>query len=347
MPRPTKPPRLLLRKRRGREPVYVILDGGQEISTSCGLERREEAEKRLADYISEKWENPNPGSRETTIADVLTVYAREHAPTVAAPATIGYAIDALISFWGERRLDEINGKACRQYADGRGVADGTVRRELGVMRAALRYCFREGYISHAPEVVLPASPPPTDRWLTRDEVAKLLREARRSPKSRHVARFILVAVYTGTRKSAILNLEWRPSVTAGHIDVDRGVMYRSGSGERQTKKRRTPMRLPRQLALHARLWRKNSANYVIEYKGGKVRDIKTAWAQICDRAGLEGVTRHTLKHTAITWAMQNGADPTQAAGYFATSLETIQRVYLHHHPDFQKSAVDAMERKSR
>ncbi len=117
--------------------------------------------------------------------------------------------------------------------------------------------------------------------------------------------------------------------------------------ERQTRKRRTPAHMPRQLRSLTRLWRKNSARYVIEYQGKKVRDVKTAWAALCEEAGVKGVTRHTLKHTAITWAMQNGADPTHAAGFFATSLETIQRVYLHHHPDFQKSAIDAMERRPR
>lgn len=348
MPRRAKPPRLLLRQRKDREPVYVILDSGRERSTGFGPSSREAAEKCLADYISEKWEAPKQAATDAvTIADVLTAYATEHAPTTAAPQRVGYAIDALMGFWQGKTVSEITGNSCRAYASHRNRSDGTIRRELTVLRAALKHCVREGYLQYSPEVTLPSPPPPTDRWLTRNEVAALIRAARRSQRSRHIAKFILVAVYTGTRKSAILNLEWQPTADAGHIDVERGVMYRSGSGERQTKKRRTPVRMPRQLCLQARLWRKNSARYVVEYQGKKVRDIKTAWAALCREAGIEGATRHTLKHTAITWAMQNGADPTHAAGYFATSLETIQRVYLHHHPDFQKSAVRAMENKPR
>ncbi len=34
-----------------------------------------------------------------------------------------------------------------------------------------------------------------------------------------------------------------------------------------------------------------------------------------------------------------------AAGFFGVSMETLERVYFHQHPDFQKSAVEAMERK--
>jgi integrase len=61
-------------------------------------------------------------------------------------------------------------------------------------------------------------------------------------------------------------------------------------------------------------------------------------------AGLEDVTPHTLKHTAITWALQNGASIWDAAGFFATSAETIQKVYGHHAPDYQESALRAVER---
>jgi integrase len=59
---------------------------------------------------------------------------------------------------------------------------------------------------------------------------------------------------------------------------------------------------------------------------------------------LSDVLPHTLKHTAITWALQRGATIWDFAGMFSTSAETVQRVHGHHSPDWQKSAVDAMNR---
>jgi hypothetical protein len=38
--------------------------------------------------------------------------------------------------------------------------------------------------------------------------------------------------------------------------------------------------------------------------------------------------------------MQRGADPWQAAGYLGMSLETLLRVYGHHHPDHLQDAVN-------
>ena len=57
------------------------------------------------------------------------------------------------------------------------------------------------------------------------------------------------------------------------------------------------------------------------------------------------MTPHTLKHTAVTWSMQRGGDKWDKAGFFGTTFETLERTYAHHHPDYQASAVEAMERK--
>ena len=63
------------------------------------------------------------------------------------------------------------------------------------------------------------------------------------------------------------------------------------------------------------------------------------------RAELDDVTPHVLKHTAITWAMQNRIDLWQAAGFFATSVPTLIRVYGHHHPDHMREAAETLGRR--
>ena len=60
------------------------------------------------------------------------------------------------------------------------------------------------------------------------------------------------------------------------------------------------------------------------------------------RGRAQAATPHTLKHTCATWLMQRGVPIWDVAGYLATSPETIQRVYGHHHPDFLKSAAKAL-----
>ena len=40
------------------------------------------------------------------------------------------------------------------------------------------------------------------------------------------ARFILVALYTGTRHDAILRLQWMANTTGGWFDLDAGILFR-------------------------------------------------------------------------------------------------------------------------
>jgi integrase len=64
---------------------------------------------------------------------------------------------------------------------------------------------------------------------------------------------------------------------------------------------------------------------VVEWNGKPVRSVRKAFAAAVQAAGLgEGVTPHTLRHTAATWAMQNGAGLWQAAGFLGMTVEMLQ-----------------------
>ncbi|MEM8852446.1 MAG: hypothetical protein AAGD34_02025 [Pseudomonadota bacterium] len=56
----------------------------------------------------------------------------------------------------------------------------------------------------------------------------------------------------------------------------------------------------------------------------------------------DDVTPHARRHTAISWAMQSGAEKWDVAGYFGVSLKVIEEVYGHRHPDHQLSVHRAL-----
>lgn len=344
MPRPAKGARLHKFKHR---PHWYIRDTGCP-DRSTGCTSRVEAEKVLGAYIATKGRTGIANEpQNVTCGEALTIYAEEYAPTVAAPERIGYAIEALLPFWADLRLTDVKGETCRRYTKWRDRAPGTMRRELGTLQAAMNYAHKEGYVTSAPKVTFPEKTEGKTRWLTRPEAARLLHAAYRGQKSKHLARFILIALYTGTRKDAILRMGFEPNTVGGWFDLDRGIMFRIGESERKTNKRRTPAPIPRQLRSHLERWKANGAIWAVEYEGARVGDIKRAFTKAVKEAGLLDVTPHTLKHTAITWALQNGASVWDCAGYFSTSAETIQRVYGHHHPEFQMTALTAVEKKAK
>jgi integrase len=227
-------------------------------------------------------------------------------------------------------------QTCGCYAEKRGRSAGTVRRELGVLRAAINLAFKNGRITRPVAVELPERPESKDRWLTRKEAARLIL-ASRTPQARlYLPLFILIGLYTGRRKQAILSLRWpQMNLEAGTIDFEI-------AGRRRTKKRRGIIKIPPRLLPHLRRARKRGSDlgYVLHVNGERIGDIKKGFAAACERAGIQGASPHTLKHTAATWLMQHGTDPWQAAGFLSISVETLLRVYGHHHPDYQRAAAE-------
>src|SRR5262249_10918615 len=147
--------------------------------------------------------------------------------------------------------------------------------------------------------------------------------------------------YTGRRKEAILSLRWpQVDLAAGLIDFDI-------AGRRRTNKKRGRVPIPPRLLPHLRRAKERGTDlgYVLHIDGEKINDVKKGFAGACRRAGLAGVSPHTLRHTSATWLMQAGMDTWQAAGFLAMSTETLLRTYGHHHPNYMRSAAEAIGRR--
>ena len=84
----------------------------------------------------------------------------------------------------------------------------------------------------------------------------------------------------------------------------------------------------------------------VEWNGEPIASVKTALKSAVRLAKLPGrITPHTFRLTAATWLMLNGVSLWRAAGFLGMSVETLDRVYGHHHPDFLADAADAIGRK--
>lgn len=365
MPARAKGPRLWLRKeRRGRDgssrrATWIIRDGGRDQSTGCAAHDTDGAERALARYLAAKHARAAAGQRnrhpsQIPIADVLTLYARDVAPSHARPKETALRLAALDAYAKDDRLSAVNGAWCRAYAANRPA--GSARRELEDLRAAINHHRREGLCSEIIEVVLPPAGVPRERWLTRTEAAALvlaawrfrerqLGESTARASRRHVARFTLVALYTGSRAGAVCGAALEPMEGRGWIDLDRGVFYRRPAGRRETKKRTPPVPLPPQLLAHLRRWKRRGQRFAVEWNGAPISSVRKAFAAAVADAGLAGkVTPHVLRHTAATWLMQAGVDLWEAAGFLGMTVEMLSQRYGHHHPEHLAGARMAFSR---
>lgn len=342
MSRRNNGPRLRFLDKRG---CYYITwtERGRSRERSTGTADRDQAQIALAEFIRQRVHSVGPRDpAEVLVTDVLRDYATERGPEVLAPAQMGRSIAALIPYWAGRAVGQVTPATCAEYCARRGKAAGTTRRELGVLQAAVNWAHRNGRLTRSVKAALPATPPPRDRWLTRDEAARLLRAARSSPKARgYLSLYILLGIYMGRRTQAILGLRWP------QVDLDAGLVDFEG-GFRRSKKRRGKAPIPPRLLPHLRRARRRGTDlgHVIHKDDGdRLGGIQKCFDAAARRAGLVGVTPHVLRHTAATWLLQTGVTLWEAAGYLAMSERTLLATYGHHAPEYQRAAAEAIGRR--
>jgi integrase len=352
--------------------VYLILDAGKHYPTGCFAGEADRAERKLVEYIAAKYQTPRK-ERELgsiDVSDVLSIYVDDRAPKQErSRRKFDGRISRLNEFWGGKKLSDVTAATCRAYAEQR--KPGGARRDLEDLKAAINHHGEEGYHRSIVKVTLPPAGQPRERWLTRSEAAKLLwacwrhREIQlrhRGPDKgrklrtnryplRHLARFILIALYTGTRAGAIASASPYRGDGRSFVDLERGVYYRLPQGTTPTKKRQPPAPIPARLLAHMRRWERLGlvGGHFVEFNGKPIRSVKTAFSRAVRLADLssEGgkIVPHTLRHTAATWLMQRGASIWEAAGYLGMSAEMLERVYGHHSPYYLKGAATAITGK--
>jgi hypothetical protein len=202
--------------------------------------------------------------------------------------------------------------------------------------------------------------PETGRF-KRSNDGKLYRRDRVTrTRRRHIARFVLIGIYSGRREATIRRTQWLANIIGPWVDLDRMIYHGQGQAERRTKKRRPPQKIANRLRPHLLRWRRLDAEfeaglrargtervecrYVVHRPDGRPLEgkIKTGWTGVLTDAGLGAdVVRHALRHTAATWLMQKGTDMWQAAGWLGMTVEMLEDRYGHHHPDFQDEAASA------
>lgn len=337
MPRKRKPARLFQRKDDG---AWIILDAGKQIRTGYGHGFHREAEEALASYIRKKSfrEIETVDIHKITVGELLAHYGEERVGEVKDPERLLHAIQALAPYWANKLVSEVDAETCDGYIRWRNKSAWTMRREMGTLRAALTLAARRKRIPFAPPVNLPPKGAAKDRWLSEEEIERLFVVA-----PDHLKKFIQIALATGRRKRAILGLKWLPSLDSGWVDLERGVIHFLGRAEEESRKRKGVVRIPSTLLEEMRAWDK-SASHVITFRGMPVGNIKKAFASAVERAGLEDVTPHTLKHTAVTHAFMEGMTLEEATDFFATSRVTLEDVYRSYSPDAQSNAAAIMDR---
>jgi len=315
---------------------------GRSKRVSTGTRDMGEAAQFLVGWLDGK--AAGTGQAALTVREAWAFYEREHVDVKVIDAAGAKGVGKMLcAILGDRIVPDLVATDFADYGRKHGGAPGTIRRHLALLQAAFNFCAKHKRMSAdaLPLIELPEPPPARDRWLTREEAARLLAEAAADNGDRlsRTYRFCLLALRTAARESAIETLRW----DTGQVDFAVRKIHYNPAGRRQTKKRRASVPMTDDLfAMLQTAYLERTSEWVLDNPS----KIDRAFAKVRKRAGLPGegpqkVTPHTLRHTWATWALQEGQNIWDVAKMLGDSVATVERVYGHHSADDLREAASA------
>lgn len=310
---------------------------------STGTRSLEEAQQVFASFLIEGGRQAGrPGEIIPSVAQVLDDYMREHGEpkTMTAPRSRS-KVKHLKSFFGDDVVADIDIPRSRAYAEwrrstgrarkGEVIADSTISSELILLVSAMNHAVRWKRLRRddVPAIEMPEPVPARERWLTVDELARLLDAAKETDPGLHL--FCMLAYYTAARRGALEELKWF------QVDLDINVINLQPPGRRRTKKRRPPVPIDARL-LPLLLEHRKAATSERVLPGRK--DYWYPFRTLCDRLGMDDVTPHTMRHTRATHLLRAGKDPWAVAGLLGDTLKTLMSTYGHHCPEHIRKAIE-------
>lgn len=319
---------------RGGFCVYWTGPDGKRTRYQLQARTRAEAEPEAIDlYRREAYAKAPKGQ---TVAEIWEAYRRDLGDKPTA-TTMLHTGKAVLAHFSQYRPDQITSDLCRDYAAKReaaGKSQGTIHTELGHLRSTMTFAVKRNLIDRAPHIDRPAKPTPKERFLTPAEVSRLV-EAAQAP---HIGLAIHLLFGTAGRVGAILDLTW------DRVDLERGIINLRLDDSR-TRKGRAIVPINRGLRAALQTAKASAlSDYVIEYAGSQVANIRKGFTAAAERAGLADITLHTLRHSAAVQMVSSGVPIEKVAQYLGHSNAQITySTYARFAPTHMSDAAEVLD----
>lgn len=150
-----------------------------------------------------------------------------------------------------------------------------------------------------------------------------------------VGRELRLGLPLGSRPGVYAGMAWEANPDYAHIDIENATMHRRASGSSKKKRKHAPMvALPPELLAEIRRWKERDGDepYVFRTSAGGPLDQDTLadyWSDAMRELGIENVTGHCLRHTAITWMIERGLSASVISAVCGISIDMLKRRYDH------------------
>lgn len=253
----------------------------------------------------------------------------------------GCYIKSLKRFFGDKQLSKICQFEVEAYVTARvkdGLKNSSVNRELACLKKMFNKAKDWGYMQSNPAEKVGFFSEKEfikERILSEDEECLLLAS---SPV--HLKRIIFTALNTGMRRAELLTLRWED------VDLEKRLIRLAHT--KSGKIRVIPIG-PDLLLLLMDLRKKANGSwhvFVNARTGTSYRDIKRAFQTACEKARVESLRFHDLRHTFASRLVERGVDIVTVKELLGHSTIRMTERYTHSRMDLKRNAVERLSSKS-
>ncbi len=324
---------------------------GQTVGTSIGTTDRKVAEEHFNEFVVKHDKGLH---KDELVLQALNRYYLKYAINLPSASTVCDTIKVVTEFWPTEMVSKCGAALQQKIVEGmwaRGVSDDTISRRFNDIWAAFNYAAEN---QHLPESSIPTrmdrrhwgvrthprkrrSALPSKRRLLPEELGRLFDAC----DSEHAFRYLVLAIATGCRPRAILDL------TACQAQFEYNVLDLNPPERAQNKKRRPIVPMCPTLSAWMTRWTQGaSANsHILQYRGKPIvtrnfirRNIRLAHAPNC--------TAYTIRHTISTWLALQKVDKWERKCFMGHARPDGGSTdnYTHYEPGYLRTAAEAIQR---
>lgn len=305
---------------------------GIKTRKTTGTQNREDAEEFEQRERERLWRLHKLGDRSSVLwRDAAKRWLKEtQKRTIDKDKEIIDWLDPIIGDEPLSALDRDALEEIRKMMRDEDLALSTIDRKMALVRSILRKSVDEWrYLEHAPKVPMYKPEAPEPRWLTRDEFAKLCEEL-----PNHLRLAACFAVLTGLRMRAMLSLVW------SRIDMDKRRLWVPGANMKGKLAHGIPLTKEAVNILKDLRKLNPEGDHVFQWNKKPIDDCNTkAFQDALQRAGIEGVNWHSLRHTYASWGIQGGMTIQELMGLGGWRSYQMALRYSHLAPDHLATAA--------
>ncbi len=202
--------------------------------------------------------------------------------------------------------------------------EGTARRAVGLLGGIFTYAIKQGLRTDNPaHGIERGKDDRRERFLNREEMQRLA-ETMRAMESEgalhpYSAAIIRLLLFTGARRGEITNARWQD------VDLERGVLV---VPKGKTGRRHIRLAAPA-CQIFADLPRISDWVFPASSGENSFQGLPRQWRVLRERAGLDGLRIHDLRHTFASLAVQGGASLYMVQHLLGHSDASMTQRYAH------------------